>query len=123
MAPSTTLSGTSWVVTSIAKVSTIVTRPTMVFGADGSITGTTGCNRYSGTYETDGAKLTIGSVSSTAMACADPDASAQEADFTAALSGAVSWDIRPDGDLEVKAPSAITDMKGTGDILASPAGP
>ncbi len=121
-APAAALVGTSWTVTSIAKEDTTATPPTMVFGADSSISGTTGCNQYTGSYETDGAKITIGSIASTAMACVDPDVSAQAADFLAALGGAVSWEIQPDGKLEIRAPSAITDLKGTADIVAVPAG-
>jgi heat shock protein HslJ len=43
------------------------------FGDDGKLTGSAGCNTYSGTYRTDGDKMTIGDVSATEMACDGPD--------------------------------------------------
>ena len=46
------------------------------------------------------------------MACADPVIDAQAADFAAALNGAASWLVRPDGDLEIQAPTAILAVKG-----------
>lgn len=36
---------------------------------DGKVMGTTGCNRLSGTYKTEGSKLTFGPVIGTKMAC------------------------------------------------------
>ena len=61
---------------------------TLTFGDDGRVFGTTGCNRYFGTYElaSDGA-LTLTGVGSTRMAC-PPAEMAQETRFLAALNGA-----------------------------------
>ncbi len=117
------LGGTGWTVTSIDTKSASAPQPTMVFGTDGTISGTTGCNEYTGTYETGGATMTIQLLSSTARACADPAGAAQEAALTVALDGAASWAIRPDGNLEIKASSGIGGISGTGDIVALPALP
>ena len=121
--PAVGLAGTSWVVTEVGDDDTDEPRPTMTFAADGTVSGTSGCNQYSGSYEVDGGKLTITAMAATAMACADPVIDAQAADFSAALNGAASWAIRPDGDLEILAPTAILAVKGTPGIVATPAGP
>ena len=110
-------------VTEVGDDDTDEPRPTMTFDPNGTVSGTTGCNQYSGSYEVDGGKLTIVSMSSTAMACADPVIDAQAADFAAALNGAASWLVRPDGDLEIQAPTAILAVKGTPGIVATPARP
>jgi heat shock protein HslJ len=49
------------------------TEITADFKADGKLTGSAGCNTYSARYETDSAKITIGDVSATEMACDGPD--------------------------------------------------
>lgn len=61
---------------------------TLTFGDDGRVFGTTGCNRYFGSYDlaSDGA-LTLSGVGSTRMAC-PPAEMAQETRFLDALSGA-----------------------------------
>jgi heat shock protein HslJ len=115
---STGLRGTAWTVTSIGTRGVSAPQPTMVFGTDGTISGTTGCNEYTGTFEEGGSTLTIRLLSSTARACADPAGARQEADLAVALGGAASWAIRPDGDLEIKASSGIGGTSGTGDIVA-----
>lgn len=43
--------------------------PQMTFQADGSVNGTSGCNRFNGTVEVDGSAMTFGPSASTRMAC------------------------------------------------------
>ena len=45
---------------------------TAEFGSDGTLSGSSGCNRYSGSYQVDGDQLQIGALASTMMACLDP---------------------------------------------------
>ncbi len=60
---------------------------TLTFGDDGRVFGTTGCNRYFGSYAlADDGALTLTGVGSTRMAC-PPAEMAQEAQFLAALDG------------------------------------
>ena len=61
---------------------------TITFGDDGRVFGTTGCNRFFGSYDlaSDGS-LTLTQVGSTRMAC-PPAEMAQETRFLAALNGA-----------------------------------
>jgi heat shock protein HslJ len=42
------------------------------FRGEGQITGTGGCNRFSGTYEIDGATIRIGPLAATRRACPPP---------------------------------------------------
>jgi heat shock protein HslJ len=56
----------------------------LTFLGDG-ITGTTGCNRLSGTFTRSGEELRFGPAATTRMACVDPRLNQQERDFLAAL--------------------------------------
>jgi heat shock protein HslJ len=106
------LAGTEWRVTSIGGIATIAgAPPTIAFGTDGNGRGATGCNTYSGSFLTDGERLHIGPLASTAMGC-DPARAAQEAAFEAALSGATTWREADDGSLH---------MTGAAELVAIPA--
>jgi heat shock protein HslJ len=62
--------------------------------AGAKVAGSSGCNTYSASYTVDGSSLTIGAVSSTRMACAEPPgAMEQEAAFLAALQSASSFKL------------------------------
>jgi heat shock protein HslJ len=108
------LSGTSWVVTSVGGTTTLPdTRPTMVFGVDGQLQGTGGCNGYGGPYQLDGDAIEVGDLASTLILC-EGEVGTQEAAFMAALRGATTWQITADGGLE---------LGGASEIVAVPAGP
>jgi uncharacterized lipoprotein YbaY len=94
------LVGTAWVVRSYndqkqAVVS--VARGTSLdatFGADGRLTGSAGCNRYSAGYEVEGEGIEIGPAAATRMACPEPEGiMAQESSFLTALSTPANWKI------------------------------
>jgi len=113
--PGTTaaLPGTTWSVTTIGSATTIADGPpTMSFGADGKLTGSTGCNTYSGTYKLDGASITVGPLGMTLMLCQGA-AGAQQAAFAAAIQKVTAWSIGADG--------ALT-LTGATDIVSKPAG-
>jgi heat shock protein HslJ len=94
------LVGTSWSVVSIDGAPTLQDGPpTMDFAPDG-VSGTTGCNRYSGTFRTDGQAMTISAGAMTEMACDGPRGD-QEARFIAALPDIERWQLREDGFLEL----------------------
>ncbi len=83
------LSGTSWTATGInngkeAVVSDATTGGvTAMFGADGTLTGSGGCNTYTATYTTSGSDaITIGPVASTRMMCEDAVMATEQAYFT-----------------------------------------
>jgi heat shock protein HslJ len=95
-----TLPGTSWTVTSINRVPAADPKPTIQFADDGTVSGNTTCNQYSGTYTVDGKKITFSPLASTMMACTDPALSAQESIFVETVQGATNWAI-DDGNLSL----------------------
>ncbi len=106
------IGGTSWTVASINGAPTPAdARPTMVFEFDGSLSGSSGCNQYSGSFRTDGDRITVRDLASTMMAC-EAGVMAQEQAFTAALGGATTWRLTEQGNLQ---------LEGSGDIEAEPA--
>jgi heat shock protein HslJ len=91
------LENTSWTVASIAGAPTLPeARPTLTFSADGIVSGSTGCNQFSGAYRRDGGALSFGGISATLIGC-DGERGLQETAFLAALNGATSWRHGPDG--------------------------
>jgi heat shock protein HslJ len=70
------------------------TPPTVTF-ADERVSGSTGCNRYTGSYAVDGDSLEIGTIASTRMAC-PPPADAVERAYLDALGRVTGW--RSDGE-------------------------
>jgi heat shock protein HslJ len=71
---------------------------TAVF-ADGVVAGSTGCNRYHAPYRLVGSSIEIGPAAMTMMAC-EPERTAVERGFTAALAGVAGW-ARAGDDLEL----------------------
>ena len=65
------------------------TEPTAEFSADGTVSGSTGCNTFHGPYTLRGQELDVGRLSATEKACPTADASAQEAGYLSALESAV----------------------------------
>jgi putative lipoprotein len=63
----------------------------LVFREGGRLSGSDGCNRFSGSYELEGEGITLGQMLRTQMACVDtPDI---EREFQAALQSASRWRI------------------------------
>ena len=106
------LANTSWVVASIAGTATLdVARPTMSFAPEGVVSGSDGCNQYTGTFRTDGSSIEVSQLGTTLMGC-EPPRMAQAQAFGAALSGATEWRLTETNELE---------LRGHGDLLATPA--
>jgi len=88
-----TLPGTSWLL-SLQGGSAPAARqlPTLVFGADGSVSGFTGCDPYTGTFTVDGQSLAFAGLARTPSnnQCAPETVSAADA-FIAALGGVTGW--------------------------------
>jgi heat shock protein HslJ len=64
--------------------------------AKGRVSGSGGCNRFSGGFETKGDQLTIGPLASTFKAC-EPPVMQQETRFLTALQAAQRYEVNPDG--------------------------
>lgn len=101
--------GTPWSATGVNNgrggVASLVsgTSISVVFGADGSVTGSAGCNRFRGTYRLEGERLSIGPLTTTRRACRQP-VMEQEGAFVAALGRATvaraeddALELRDDG--------------------------
>ena len=91
------LVGTTWTLTTIASgdaVSSVLngTEVTAEFTADATVSGSGGCNRYSGSYTWTDDQLSFSALASTKMACAD-DVMAQESAFFASMEQVASFAI------------------------------
>ncbi|MFN8473148.1 MAG: META domain-containing protein [Anaerolineae bacterium] len=71
------------------------TEITAIFGTDGKLTGSAGCNSYNAGYQTTGTNIQIEPPASTKKACAQA-VMAQEAAYLAALPNASTYTIRDD---------------------------
>ena len=68
---------------------------TAVFGDDGSLAGSAGCNHYTASFEVDGEAIWIGPVGLTRMMCWDPEGiMEQESAYLAALESAATYQIK-----------------------------
>jgi hypothetical protein len=63
-----TLAGTSWTLTDLDSGGVTGTAPTLEL-TETDVSGTGGCNTFSGTYTTDGDTISFGPLASTMMAC------------------------------------------------------
>ena len=91
------LVGTTWTLTTITSgdaVSSVLmgTDVTAEFTADGTVSGSAGCNRYNGSYTWAGDQLSFSPLASTKMACAD-DVMAQENAFLTSMQEVASFAI------------------------------
>lgn len=101
-AGATGLPGTSWTATGVnngkgalASVPAGVT-VTAEFGTDGQVTGSSGCNSYSGPFTTSGTDgIKLGPLAATAKAC-EGDAGTVEGEYLAALDTVTTYEIAGD---------------------------
>jgi heat shock protein HslJ len=104
--PGTPLVGTEWAIVAIDDGSTgmsmgdVVGSPWLRFAKDGSIAGTTGCNRFFGRFEGTAPTLTVGPLATTRMAC-DAPAAAQEQALLRVLSDAAVEAVIGDDTLQL----------------------
>lgn len=96
----TSIESSHWFVTAINNgrcgVQSIIsgTEPTLWFGENGALTGTTGCNDLMATYRVDGDSLVLGELGSTRKFCAEPDGlMRQETEMLVALAGVSEYVI------------------------------
>jgi heat shock protein HslJ len=71
------------------------TQVTMEFNDQGQVSGSAGCNRYTGTYQRSGDLLSFGPVAATRMACAPPILD-QEMAFLGLLESGVRYEWTSD---------------------------
>ncbi len=93
-AASSDLAGTNWILTSLNGSPALAdTTVTLQFGADGVVSGSDGCNRYSTSYTQSGTDLTFAQpMASTMMLCPEPEGVMEQAGaYTAALATVTSF--------------------------------
>ncbi len=125
-APATTLVGPEWRVNTFnngnqAAVGLLAgTEITMMFGEDGKVQGSAGCNRYFGGYTLNGDALTVGALATTRAFCPEPEGiMEQETQFLMALQSAATFTIQ-NGSLDIRtADGAIAVLAGSGNDAAS----
>jgi heat shock protein HslJ len=66
---------------------------TAMFGREGRMSGTAGCNRYGATYQTRDYSITVSGISATEMFCHGPGIMEQESAFLADLEKASSFRV------------------------------
>ncbi|MCQ9155952.1 META domain-containing protein [Acidomonas methanolica] len=71
---------------------------TLEIDRDGSISGTSGCNRVVGEASMTGNRIAFGQMAVTQMACMPASTMEQERRFLDALDAIVSWHVEPHGD-------------------------
>ena len=99
--PALSLTGSSWLVQSYNNGRGAVTTPllethmTAEFSDDATISGSSGCNTYSGTYSVDGTSLSVGPLATTRLACDEP-VMEQEQAYLEALQAATRFELTTD---------------------------
>jgi heat shock protein HslJ len=100
------LPGTSWKVNNYNNgkggVTTLVegSQLTLVFGDDGTVSGSAGVNTFNGPYTVDGDAIEIGPLATTKMA-GDPELMEQEQAYLKALEASTQWNLTR-GTLELR---------------------
>ena len=101
--PQTPLTGTLWQAVSVNNGQEAVTSVisgtllTATFGDDGALSGSAGCNNFTGGYTVDGDAIQIGPLATTMMFCPEPEGiMEQEMAFGAALESAATFAIQGD---------------------------
>lgn len=98
--PPDTLAGSSWTFVSIGGAPVAAGRPTALQFDGARLSGSAGCNRFSGSYSADGRTLTAGPLMATKMACPGPGM-VQEDAFFKLMTGPLNLRFPTDGTMEI----------------------
>jgi heat shock protein HslJ len=85
-----TLEGTSWSLAEGEGMSIPDDLPIAIAFAAGRVSGSSGCNRFTGMYQEDGDSISFGPLAGTRMACADEVMTVERA-YLAALDNVSRW--------------------------------
>ena len=94
-AAQTELTGTRWTLTGVLG-GPAMGEAWLEIAADGSVTGSSGCNAFRGTAEIEDGTIRFGPMASTRMACREGGAMEQESRLFSILSGEVAYGIGGD---------------------------
>jgi heat shock protein HslJ len=81
---------TNWTAERIFDQTADASKSTVIFNADGTVNGSTGCNNYQGAVDLNGSAIEFGLLATTRMMC-EPAVSGQEIVFLEALGSVRSW--------------------------------
>ena len=99
--PATGLAGIVWRVIDIAGVAADATSDaTLRFDSDHWVSGSTGCNKFTGSVVIEADQLTFAPLATTGLACA-PELMTQEQRFISAIQGVRRFAVDPDGRLQL----------------------
>jgi heat shock protein HslJ len=88
------LEGTSWQLLGLGPNGALEgSQPTLTVGADGKVSGSGGCNTYTGTVTTSGMAIKFTGLTATKKSCTD-EQNAQEATYMKALEQATTFENR-----------------------------
>jgi heat shock protein HslJ len=88
------LDGTNWQLLGLGSVGAVEgAQPTLSFSADGKVSGSGGCNNYTGTVTTSGMAIKFTGLAATKKSCSD-ELNKQEATFLKALEKATTYENR-----------------------------
>jgi len=88
------LAGTSWQLLQLGPNGALSENlPTLSFSKDGKVTGSGGCNTFTGTVTESGMAITFGALATTKMSCSE-EVNAQEAAYLKALGQAQTFENR-----------------------------
>ncbi|MDP9191136.1 MAG: META domain-containing protein [Acidobacteriota bacterium] len=90
------LDGTDWKLTAMNGNAPAAGSSITLKFEQGSATGSAGCNQYSSTYTTSGAKLEFGMTSSTKRACLEQEKNVQETAYLGALPKVAEYGVAAD---------------------------
>lgn len=100
--PASLLQGAEWTVEEFGgKTPAKDSKITLIFGADGSLSGSSSCNRLATSYKLTGESLAIAQGAGTMMAC-EPPVMEQESAFLALLPQVNQFSVADDGALLLK---------------------
>lgn len=99
--------GPTWTLSSLdGKPAVAAAAITAEFTSEGRVTGSSGCNRYTGSAQVDAGRLAVGPLASTMMACDHDGLMAQETRYLAQLQAATHYTVSGD---ELRLGTSATD--------------
>ena len=98
--PPDALAGSNWIFVSIGGVPVAADRPTSLRFDGAQLSGSAGCNRFSGPYTADGRTLATGPLIATKLACPGA-AMTQEQAFFKLMTGPVTTEFPTNGTMEI----------------------
>jgi heat shock protein HslJ len=88
------LTGVTWALESLnGELPATNSEITAIFGVDGSLYGSAGCNSYNTSYQVGGETITISPIATTRMSCPQPGVMEQEAAYLLTLESAKEFSI------------------------------